>query len=238
MSLLGSNEVVSIRGVTGSFEGNTRCVDLELFSLENEDFVPLKFSALVRPGLSLGTERIDSKSVKKACLQLEVVVANVIDFSKISVILGQDVYSAICPLGYKKSESHSPWAVQLPLGWVVSGRLPNCKTLKDSICFAANEEMFCCENEKLSAQMSKWWASESYASFVDVDPRSRSDKEAMKILEKTCVFNGKRDFIGLLWANSEVSLPNNFSLAKSHFLSLEKRLEKNPGLKRRYADSI
>ena len=198
MSLLGSNEVVSIRGVTGSFEGNTRCVDLELFSLENEDFVPLKFSALVRPGLSLGTERIDSKSVKKACLQLEVVVANVIDFCKISVILGQDVYSAICPLGYKKSESHSPWAVQLPLGWVVSGRLPNCKTLKDSICFAANEEMFCCENEKLSAQMSKWWASESYASFVDVDPRSRSDKEAMKILEKTCVFNGERDFIGLL----------------------------------------
>ena len=153
LSLLDSNEVVSIRGVAGAFEGSTRCVDLEFFSLENEDFVPLKFSALVRPGLSLGTEKIDFKSVKKACPHLEVVVANVIDFSKISVILGQDVYSAICVFGDKKSESHSPWTVQLPLGWVVSGQLPNCKSLKDTICFAVNEEYFCCENEKLSSDV-------------------------------------------------------------------------------------
>ena len=238
LCLSGSNEVVSVRGVTGSFEGSTRCVDLELFSLEDESFVPLKFSALVRPGLSLGTEKLNLKDVKKACPHLRVVVADVIDFSKISVILGQDVYSAICPLGYKKAENHSPWAVQLPLGWVMSGQLPNCKSLKDSICFASNEEMFCCDNEKLSAQMSKWWASESYASNIDVDPRSLSDKNALKILEKSCKFNGERYCVGLLWGNSQTSLPNNFALAKSHFLSLEKRLDRNPDLKHRYAESI
>ena len=43
MGLTGSSEVVFVRGVTGSIEGSTRCVDLELFSLENESFVPLKF---------------------------------------------------------------------------------------------------------------------------------------------------------------------------------------------------
>ena len=39
MGLTGSNEVVFVRSVTGSIEGNTRCVDLELRSLENESFV-------------------------------------------------------------------------------------------------------------------------------------------------------------------------------------------------------
>ena len=57
MGLKGSHEVVFVRGVTGTIEGSTRCVDLELFSLEDTNFVPLKFSALVRPGLSLGNEK-------------------------------------------------------------------------------------------------------------------------------------------------------------------------------------
>ena len=86
--------------------------------------------------------------------------------------------------------------------------------------------------------MSKWWASESYASNIDVDPRSLSDKNALNFLEKSCKFNGERYCVGLLWVNSQTSLPNNFALAKSHFLSLEKCLDRNPYLKHRYAESI
>ena len=196
MCLTGSSEVVSVRGVTGSFKGSTRCVDLELFSLEDHSFVPLKFSALVKPGLSLGKEKL---GLKEACPHLQVVEADVVDFSKISVILGQDVFSAICTLGYKKSDNHSPWVVQLPLGWVMSGQLPNCKSLKESICFVSQGEFICCDNAKLSSQMPKWWASEAYASFANVDPRSKSDKKALELLRKSCEFNGERYCIGHLW---------------------------------------
>ena len=95
LGLVGSSETVCVRGVTGSLEGDTSCVNLELFSLEDESFIPLKFSALVRAGLSLGDEKLDLKNVKSCCPHLKVVKADVIDYSKISVILGQDVYSAI-----------------------------------------------------------------------------------------------------------------------------------------------
>ena len=54
LCLVGSSETVCVRGVTGSLGGDTSCVSLELFSLEAESFIPLKFSALVGPGLSLG----------------------------------------------------------------------------------------------------------------------------------------------------------------------------------------
>ena len=56
MGLKGSHEVVFVRCVTGTIEGSTCCVDLELFSLEDNEFVPLKCSPLVGPGLYLGNE--------------------------------------------------------------------------------------------------------------------------------------------------------------------------------------
>ena len=44
LGLVGSSETVCLRGVTGSLEGDTSCVNLEPFSLEDESFSPLEFS--------------------------------------------------------------------------------------------------------------------------------------------------------------------------------------------------
>ena len=182
------------------------------------------------------------RSIKEACHHLKVVVADLIDYSKIDVILGQDVFSAICPVGYRTSDNHSPWAVQLPTGWVVSGPLPNCKPLQESHCKFSSAETVCSatdsEVENLSAQVSKWWAPESYSSFNNVDPRSTSDKHASKILKESYYFTGSGFRVGLLWKPESVSLSNNFSQAKAHLLSLEKRLEKHPETITRYAETI
>ena len=90
----------------------------------------------------------------------------------------------------------------------------------------------------LATQVSKWWALASYASIVSVDPRSKSDKKALEALEKTCVFTGERYCVGLLWDPTAKLLTNNFSLAESQLLSLERRLCKNPELQIDYVKSI
>ena len=82
--------------------------------------------------------------------------------------------------------------------------------------------------------MFPWWALESYASFVSVDPRSK----ALETLEKTCVFTEKRYCVGLLWDPDAKPLANNFSLAKCQLLSLERPLCKNPELQVGYVKSI
>ena len=126
--------------------------------------------------------------MKSCCPHLKVIKADVIDYSKIGVILGQDVYSAICPVGYQTSDNQLPWAVKLPIGWILSGPPSNCKSLKTSVCFASSgasvDESVGLD---LATQVSKWWALESYATSVSVDPRSKSDKKALETLEKTCV---------------------------------------------------
>ena len=127
----------------------------------------------------------------------------------------------------------------LIIGWVLSGPLPNCKSLKTSVCFASSgasvDESV---DLDLATQVSKWWALESYASFVSVDPRSTSDKKALETLEKTCFFTGKRYCVGLLWDPDAKPLANSFSLAKSQLLSLERCLCKNPELQVGYVKSI
>ena len=87
--------MVSIRDVSGTIEGSTRSVDLELFLLEDNKFVSLKFFALVRPGLYLGNEKLDLRNLKDERSHLKHVVVDVIAYSRISLTLGQDVFSAI-----------------------------------------------------------------------------------------------------------------------------------------------
>ena len=166
MGLKGSPEVVFVRVVTGTIEGSTRCVVLERFLLEDNNYVPLKFFALVRTDLFWGNEKLGLQSIKDECWPVEH-VADLIENSKLPVILGQDMFSTICPIGYSTSDKHLPWAVQLPIGWVVSGPLPDCKQLKVSCCMLSSTETNsdksngCAEN--LSSQVSKWWALESYS---------------------------------------------------------------------------
>ena len=45
LGLVGFRQTVCVRGVTGFLEGDTWCFNLELFSLEDESFIPLKVSA-------------------------------------------------------------------------------------------------------------------------------------------------------------------------------------------------
>ena len=72
---------------------------------------------------------------------------------------------------------------------------------------------------------------ESYGAFKQVDARSAADKRALSVLKNDTFHDG------MLWNDKESTLPNNYfsSLAQ---LSLEKRLDKDPSLREKYAETI
>ena len=51
---------------------------------------------------------------------------------------------------------------------------------------------------------------ETYASLCDVSGRSKEEKRAQTILEKTTKDNSERYEIGLLWANDNPDLLKNY----------------------------
>ena len=150
------------------------------------------------------------------------------------MILGQDMYHAIRPLDYFASdEKCSPFAVRLPIGWVLSGPLPSSSCLV-STCFKANME----QDWELASQVKPWYDMESYGAPKQVDPRSAADARALDIFENTTVHNGKRYDVKMPWAEDNIELPNNYFSALVQLKSLEKHLTKDQALREKYSNTI
>ena len=134
---------------------------------------------------------------------MENLVDDVFVYFTIAVILGQNVFSAICPIGYRTSDNHIPRAVQLPIGWVVSGPMPNCKQLKESCWIFSTTDIDLDETDSsanfLSGQVCKRWELQSFSSLVNIQPRSKSDKHAWKFLTRLCLLDCSRFLVGIRW---------------------------------------
>ena len=79
---------------------------------------------------------------------------------------------------------------------------------------------------------------ESYGAFKQVDPQSGSDARAHDIHENITVHNGKRYDVGMLWAEDNLELPNNYFSALVQLKSLEKRLMKDQTSREKHSNTI
>ena len=149
------------------------------------------------------------------------------------MILGQDCYDTHHPFEFKKSEDKTaPWAVKPKIGWALSGPL----TAKQAATFATTATSIA--DDKLANQSSRWWDIESYASNCNVTGRSKDEQRAIKTLEQTTRFNGERYEVEFLWREEELKLPNHFYSAMGQLKSLERRLQKNETVRKRYQETI
>ena len=91
---------------------------------------------------------------------------------------------------------------------------------------------------ELASQVKSWYDMESDGAPKQVDPRSSSDARANETLENTTVYNGKWYNVGMLWAEDNIELPNNYFSALVQLKSLEKRLAKDQTLREKYSKTI
>ena len=102
--------------------------------------------------MNVGADVIKNKALQETYQHLAVLDPVTYCYGNIEMILGQDVYHAIRPLEYfAADEKCSPFAVRLPIGWVLSGPLPSSLGLV-STCFKANME----QDFELGSQVKSW----------------------------------------------------------------------------------
>ena len=77
-----------------------------------------------------------------------------------------------------------------------------------------------------------------YGAYKQVDPRSAADAPAQEVLETTTFHNGKGYDVGMLWADDNIQLPNNYFSSLVQLKSLEKRLSRDTTLNDNYASTI
>ena len=118
--------------------------------------------------------------LKKVYPHLISVPSLTLQYTDDEMILCQDCSHAIRPLEIHGDKNrNSPVAVRLPIGWVLSGPLPSSLGLP-SHCFKCSVE-----DKSFKEQVNSWYELESYVSYQSADPRSASDKQALKTLEST-----------------------------------------------------
>ena len=90
----------------------------------------------------------------------------------------------------------------------------------------------------LADQVKRWYDIESFGAFKSVDSRSKADNRALRILESTTFHDSERYQVGMLWAEDNCKLPDNYFSALVQLKSLENKLNKNADLMSSYSKII
>ena len=95
-------------------------------------------------------------------------------------------------------------------------------------------------DHNLENLVERFWDIECNGTVNKRDPKvlPKGDKRAVDILTKTTKKENNRYSVGLLWKEDTVTLPNKRSLVISRMISLEKKFDRQPDLKRRYVKTI
>ena len=227
LGLNGTSLKLTVKGINTEDVVDTKLAELIVTPRDNQAFEPFKVSPYVKEHLKVGADVINIEALQEKYPHLAVLDPVTFCYANNEMILGKDVYHAILPLEYfAADEKFSPFAVRLPIGWVLSGPLPSSSSLV-STCFKANME----QDFELASQVESWYDIELYGALKQLDPRSAAEACALDILENTTVHNGKRYDVGMLWAEENIELPNNYFSALVQLKSLEKRLTKEQTLR-------
>ena len=204
LGLHGTALKLTVKGINTQEVVDTKLVELIVTPRDNQEFEPFKVSPYVKEDLNVGADVINTKALQETYPHLAVLDPVTYCYGNIEMILEQYVYHAIRPLEYfAADEKSSPFAVRLPIGWVLSGPLSSSPGLV-STCFKANME----QDFELASQVKSRYDMESYGALKQVDPQSSSDARAHEILENTTVHNGKRYNVGMLWDEDNIELSN------------------------------
>ena len=187
----------------------------------------------LKEDLHVGLDVIDVACLQDKYPHLQPLKPQRYSYAEVEMVIDQDTFHAIRPLEYFVIDTkNAPVAVRFPLGWVLSGPLPSSSCLS-STCLRAN-----IENVKLADQVKRWYDIESFGAYQSVDSRSKADNRALRILESTTFHDGERYQVGMLWAEGNCKLPDNYFSALVQLKLLENKLNKNADLMSSYSKTF
>ena len=233
LHLVGAPVNLTINRFNSTSLMKTQQVSFQVSAETNNSEFSFSFRAYVKDHIRIGSDSISIPELQEKYPHLAPIKPRHHKYEDVEIIIGQDFYHAIRPVEYLLGEdSISLCAVRLPIGWVLSGPLPPS--------FKSNSSCFKCIVEDMSVadQIKTWYELESFGAFKQVDARSAADKRALSVLKNDIFHDGERYIVPMLWNDKESTLPNNYFSSLAHLKSLEKRLDKDPSLRKKYAETI
>ncbi|XP_062714039.1 uncharacterized protein LOC134290847 [Aedes albopictus] len=142
------------------------------------------------------------------------------------ILIGVDNLRLALPLKVREGDGPAPVAVKTRLGWCVYG--PRGSSSLESHSFHICE---CSCDETLHEAVKDFFAIEGAGAGPTATSMKKEDERALTIMEATTHRVGNRFETGLIWKEDHVEFPNSYSMAVRRLECLERRMERDPGLK-------
>ena len=153
---------------------------------------------------------------------------------EVGLLIGVDVPELFCTSEFRKGPRCTPSAVCTPLGWSLLG-----PSLSPSY-FTNCKVHFSRKTDDAAYQLiESLWDSEFVKGTTVLDtPNSKEDRAAFHLMQDSVTIHKGHYQLPLLWRHSQVSLPNNYAIAKHRLATLKRRFLSDPHLKAKYVDVI
>ena len=163
--------------------------------------------------------------------------------NKIGILIGADAFLATVPRQFTTGKPGTPYGVNTLLGWTLTGSVPQ-EYFQPNHKGSNNHNITLFNHLKRGSDdpdenlLHLFWTFEGVNfSQGSTKGHNEEDQKAIKTLAETTHHNGERYEIGLPWREN-VTLPNNYFMARVQWHALQKRLEGDNQLKQRYMTTI
>lgn len=215
-----------IRGVGNSISQSTQMCDIEVKSRTNPFIMRIK--CIVLPNITSTLPAIPKQHAQFGIPEnLQLADPDFHESQNIDILIGADKFWDLLSEG-KMRLPKGPFLQNTQLGWIVSGPI----NIKRNTSYIR-----CNFSQTVEAQLRKFWELEELPKLCDT--RSEEEKECEHHFVKTTTRNSDGRFcVNIPLKSSPQSLGETYPQALNRFLSLEKRLQRDPEYKRLYTDFI
>lgn len=205
-------------------EVNSKCVDLSISGCQAESTRFDLWNVHTVKNLALPQQSLNMETLRKDFPYLCSIPANSYQNAKPTILIGLDHPRFSVASKARYMGEFDPVAINTRLGWIVFGTKPRTSGSILHIC-DCHESL-----EKLDKSVKEFVAIDTLGT-KNITPISELDKKAIKIMEHSLVFDGEKYCCDLLWRYEENRLPASYEMAFKRLNCLQKRLEKESGLR-------
>ncbi|XP_055614982.1 uncharacterized protein LOC129761291 [Toxorhynchites rutilus septentrionalis] len=226
--------IVTWTGNINRFENNSRKVELMLSVKGSKEKIPLENVRTVSE-LLLPKQDTHFSDVVKRYPHLAELPVNDFPTGQAAILIGLDNLHLFAPLESRVGKQNEPIAVRSRIGWTVYGpekRKPSVST------FLNLHTVTAVSNQELHDLMRNQYMLEepNFSSFPIPEPKE--EQRAKTILQATTKRIGEHFETGLLWREDERRFPDSYPMALRRMKALERKLERDPSLKRNVYQQI
>ena len=234
----GKTEKVTVNVLNGQVETfETKPVEFQLKSLTGS--VAMKVSAYTAKRVTGNMKVIDWNKYKRQWPHLRGIEFPTSTARPIvDILVGLDCADLHYALEEKRGGPGEPLARLTPLGWTCIGYPTQTSEHILQTNFAATYfTKDVSEIDNLNQTLKRFWEVESEPVF-DMPIVKAEDKQALKLVEESCVYEKNMYRVGIPWKDANPSIPNNYKMALQRLQNTEKRLKRSPDVAKAYKECI